>query len=153
MAVLPCPDCGIELSSGLCPRCMIKPGIDGAGSSDAGADVAFDPSLRPGSVMATLAATIGVVPHVLLRETLPSEHPSPIISPTPDATDTTLRYRIDGEIARGGMGAVLRGRDPDLGRDVAIKVLREDLRDNHDLVRRFVEEAPTRLSDFYVWLR
>ena len=27
------------------------------------------------------------------------------------------------------MGSVLKGRDPDLGRDVAIKVLREDLRD------------------------
>ena len=39
------------------------------------------------------------------------------------------------------MGTVLKGRDPDLGRDVAIKVLREDLRDNGDLVRRFVEEA------------
>ena len=25
------------------------------------------------------------------------------------------RYRLDGEIARGGMGAVLRGRDVDLG--------------------------------------
>ena len=39
------------------------------------------------------------------------------------------------------MGAVLKGRDPDLGRDVALKVLREDLRDNADMVRRFVEEA------------
>ena len=39
------------------------------------------------------------------------------------------------------MGAILKGRDPDLGRDVAIKVLREDHRDNDDMVRRFVEEA------------
>jgi serine/threonine-protein kinase len=39
------------------------------------------------------------------------------------------------------MGGVLKGRDPDLGRDVAIKVLRDDLRDDADMVRRFVEEA------------
>jgi serine/threonine protein kinase len=32
-------------------------------------------------------------------------------------------------------------RDPDLGRDVALKVLRDDFRDNADMVRRFLEEA------------
>ncbi len=36
---------------------------------------------------------------------------------------------------------MLKGRDPDLGRDVALKVLREDFIDNADMVRRFVEEA------------
>jgi hypothetical protein len=78
---------------------------------------------------------------VLLRDTAPGETPGPVVRPDATDADPSIRYRIDGEIARGGMGAVLKGRDPDLGRDVAIKVLRADLRDNADLVRRFVEEA------------
>ena len=39
------------------------------------------------------------------------------------------------------MGAVLKGRDTDLGRDLAVKVLLEHHRDQPELVRRFVEEA------------
>ena len=39
------------------------------------------------------------------------------------------------------MGAVLKGRDPDLGRDLAVKVLLEGHRDKPEMVRRFVEEA------------
>ena len=78
---------------------------------------------------------------MLLRDTAPGETPGPVVRPDATDADPSIRYRIDGEIARGGMGAVLKGRDPDLGRDVAIKVLRADLRDKADLVRRFVEEA------------
>ncbi|MBS0263641.1 MAG: protein kinase, partial [Planctomycetes bacterium] len=40
-----------------------------------------------------------------------------------------------------GMGLVLKGRDVDLGRDVAVKVLLEKHRDIPEMVRRFVEEA------------
>ena len=81
------------------------------------------------------------MPRVLLRDTDPGAEP-PLVRPTDRAdADPTVRYRIDGEIARGGMGAILKGRDPDLGRDVAVKVLREDLRDRPEMVRRFVEEA------------
>ena len=39
------------------------------------------------------------------------------------------------------MGAILKGRDVDLGRDLAIKVLLEKHRDQPEMVRRFVEEA------------
>ncbi|MFN3189980.1 MAG: protein kinase domain-containing protein [Aureliella sp.] len=56
-------------------------------------------------------------------------------------TDSDSRYQLHGEIARGGMGAVLKGRDVDLGRDLAVKVLLDKHRDNPELLERFVEEA------------
>ena len=33
------------------------------------------------------------------------------------------RYVIEGEVAKGGMGVVLRALDPRLGRDLAVKIL------------------------------
>jgi hypothetical protein len=45
------------------------------------------------------------------------------------------------EIGRGGIGRVLRGRDPDLRRDLAVKVLRDEYRGDANVQRRFVEEA------------
>jgi serine/threonine protein kinase len=50
------------------------------------------------------------------------------------------RYELGPEIGRGGMGAVFRARDAELGRDVAIKVLAEGLRDP-GLVERLRREA------------
>ena len=51
------------------------------------------------------------------------------------------RFEIHGEIGRGGMGAVLRGYDPALGRDLAIKVLLAGREGNADARRRFHDEA------------
>ncbi|MEZ0229553.1 MAG: serine/threonine-protein kinase, partial [Planctomycetota bacterium] len=45
------------------------------------------------------------------------------------------RYDVTGEIGRGGMGVVLRGRSPD-GRDVAIKLLQHERRDAHARFQR-----------------
>jgi serine/threonine-protein kinase len=59
--------------------------------------------------------------------------------PTPEQAGT--RYQLQGEIARGGMGAVLRGRDVDLGRDLAVKVLLDKYTDRPEVARRFLEEA------------
>jgi tetratricopeptide (TPR) repeat protein/tRNA A-37 threonylcarbamoyl transferase component Bud32 len=51
------------------------------------------------------------------------------------------RYQILGEIARGGVGVVFQSRDRDLGRDVALKVLRPELAGHDDVIDRFIEEA------------
>ena len=51
------------------------------------------------------------------------------------------RYTLLGEIARGGMGAILKGHDVDLGRDLAIKILLDAHKDNPEVVQRFIEEA------------
>jgi serine/threonine-protein kinase len=59
----------------------------------------------------------------------------------PAAGDRPGRLQLLGEIARGGMGAVLKGRDNDIGRDLAVKVLLEAHRGKPELVRRFIEEA------------
>ena len=51
------------------------------------------------------------------------------------------RYRILGELGRGGMGIVLLGEDPDLGREIAIKILPKDLAEDEGAYARFQREA------------
>ena len=50
-------------------------------------------------------------------------------------------YKIVEKIGEGGMGAVYKGLDLMLERIVAIKTLRSELTDDHDLVERFRREA------------
>jgi len=51
------------------------------------------------------------------------------------------RYEVLGPLAQGGVGEVLRGRDVDLGRDVALKVLRQGYATQSEMVQRFMDEA------------
>jgi serine/threonine protein kinase len=51
------------------------------------------------------------------------------------------RYQIIGQLGKGGMGAVYRGKDPVAERDVAIKVLPAEFQHNDEFKRRFQQEA------------
>ena len=51
------------------------------------------------------------------------------------------RYRITGKLGQGGMGVVYKGRQEAVDRDVAIKVLLQELVEDESLVQRFHLEA------------
>jgi Protein kinase domain len=129
-----------------------EPTVDEAAAPDpldAGLAAAFGPDSGPPipageSVLHALGASL---PHVHLRPP-PQEPETPVSRPDSPAMPQPAgplaaggRLQLVGEIARGGMGAVLKGRDTDLGRDVAVKVLLETHAGKTELVQRFVEEA------------
>ncbi len=122
-----CPACGGELSPdaprGLCPRCLLEQGLSPEVAEPSRDGPSWSSGIRMSSGLNGLAEASGAG------------------RPAPDRVHQSGRYQIFGEIARGGMGAILRGRDRDLGRDLAVKVLLEEHRDRPELVRRFVEEA------------
>jgi serine/threonine-protein kinase len=99
----------------------------------------------PPSVLESIAHRTGLKPKVLLTD-MDSEHgASPVVAAGAASTQWTPRgrgnYQMLGEIARGGMGVILKGHDTDLGRDVALKVLDGELAKNPAVVQRFIEEA------------
>ena len=60
---------------------------------------------------------------------------------TPAGPARIGRYRIVGELGRGGIGTVYRGRDEALGRDTAVKVIRPLPGEDAGALDRFGEEA------------
>ncbi len=94
-------------------------------------------SVTPPDPKSVLAA-LGFLP-----QSQPPEPPSGFenAKPSESAPAALGKYIVSGEIARGGEGVVLLGRDGDIGRDVAVKLLHERYEEDAALVQRFVEEA------------
>ena len=111
-----------------------------------GFEVAGDAAKRdepaPGdSVLDRIGEVTGKKPKVSLRDAQEQGH-TPMLKPLgPDDAKNTGKYVIQGELGRGGVGAVHKGHDQDLGRDVAMKFLHDKYKDEPSILHRFVEEA------------
>ncbi len=151
--LLACQNCGAELtndhSSGKCPACSTA--LEAEHRPKSYGSVNLDPTVAAyiddsaGGVFETLASAVGGIDRIVLQDadslTASETVVRPASSETPERNDRTSRFHVYGEIARGGMGAILKGRDADLGRDLAIKVLLEKHQNDPSMIRRFVEEA------------
>src|SRR6202521_200239 len=76
----------------------------------------------------------------------PSAPPPPIpvmvATPPPMAGERFIgKYRVKGELGRGGMGAVYLAEQPGLGREVAIKELIQSAATDPVALKRFLQEA------------
>jgi tetratricopeptide (TPR) repeat protein len=119
-------------------------------------DVSVSIGPASSSVLAEIGERLGGIPASLLRDSDDDGRSNSSDEPDSDAPGSDgahsderrsdgrskrERYQIFGEIDRGGMGSILRGRDTDLGRELAFKVLLESHKNRPELIRRFVEEA------------
>src|SRR5262249_17123847 len=133
----PDPDGGQVMNEPHDPNRTVDIPSDASDSLDAGLAAGFGRAEPPRSSLEASQRP------VLLKEA--EGESGHIVKPKSDAMPTPEqagdRYQLQGEIARGGMGAVLRGRDVDLGRDLAVKVLLEKHADTPEVARRFLEEA------------
>jgi serine/threonine-protein kinase len=112
-------------------------------------DASAAPSSRPGRAgegdrppdrAATAAQTPTLAPAPTRDEESPTA-PRGLKAPSVAVPAQAGRYEILGEIASGGMGVVLYGRDGELGRDLAVKVLNASAGAQARLRERFLQEA------------
>ncbi|MBI5363874.1 MAG: serine/threonine protein kinase, partial [Planctomycetes bacterium] len=103
-----------------------------------------DDPKSPRSILQILGERSGLASKVLLTDADSEAGASPIVDPGAAAKLVPQgrgNYQLLGEIARGGMGVILKGHDTDLGRDIAVKVLSKEMASRPTIVQRFIEEA------------
>ncbi len=94
------------------------------------APVSMPPSL-PASIGATASARVTVLPRVEMVGSEPR-----VVS------ESRLRYLAESKLGEGGIGEVVGARDQDIGRRVAVKRLRQEVKSDAALLR-FAEEIRT----------
>jgi serine/threonine protein kinase len=104
-----------------------------------------DDSVKPIEPMATpyvsdVAATMRLIP-VPPPSTPPPPIPAMTAPPMPAGERYIGKYRVKGELGRGGMGMVYLAEQPGLGREVAIKELIQSATADPVALKRFLQEA------------
>ncbi|MGE3805162.1 MAG: protein kinase [Gemmataceae bacterium] len=137
MIAFACSECGLKLQvkdefagrHSKCPTCKKPLVVPAPTSAVAPQEIDSESSLARAGIQG------GVV--------LPPPQAGPPKQPAHDALKPRprhhQRYQIEGEIARGGMGAVLRALDGDIRREVAVKYMLDE-KDPRKKAR-FIEEA------------
>ncbi len=103
----------------------------------------FDSDTSPSSGFRPSQPPDEIEPHVAVTFN-PESEIAPvrsISSVPPSRPDIAGRYRLDERLAEGGMGIIYAGWHVTLDQPVAVKVIRKELVNNADAVKRFMEEA------------
>jgi serine/threonine protein kinase len=72
-----------------------------------------------------------------------------MVSPLPSEEEMVAQgfrvgnFRVVAQLGSGGMGSVFVGEHPDIGKRVALKIMRSDLTANPEAIARFLNEAKT----------
>ncbi|MFO0560661.1 MAG: serine/threonine-protein kinase [Polyangiales bacterium] len=120
---------------------------DGDGDLDEGATLAATPKASAIATMDTLAtpSIAGVYAAVSERD---ASSPEGFTAPQQVSVDRPVnnavfseRYAFKKTLGSGGMGEVRLCHDDVVGRDVAVKIMHADPRENPDALQRFVREA------------
>jgi serine/threonine-protein kinase len=93
------------------------------------------------SVLEAIERITGAPSRIVLRGPAAPTERAAAAGRDADVTEKGHRYRIGAVLGGGDVGVVFEGRDTDLGRNVAVKVLRREHAADESLVRRFLEEA------------
>jgi serine/threonine protein kinase len=149
MITLLCPSCQKKLNvkdelagkKVRCPHCKQTADIPAA-IEPSKPSFAEDATVPPSSPSFNEDATVPPRPSAPAETVLQpeAERNGDVADEAPsEALEAAAHYQVEGEIARGGMGAIMRAVDQDIRREVAVKFLLNNADDK--LKARFVEEA------------